>query len=107
MQRQLQHQLEHCFPEPKEGGEAADKQRYQATLSLKNSLRERLTNHVMMQQEMLQHLDNLVSGEGGEDGAAAEVTGDAAGPERAVSTEVGPTSSTASTDGTAAVAELE
>lgn len=35
----------------------------QATHSLKNSLRERLTKHVAMQQEMLQHLDALVSSE--------------------------------------------
>ena len=62
VQRQLQHQLEHCFPT--QGSDAdKDKQRYQATLQLKNSLRERLTTHVMLQQEMLQHLDALVSSE--------------------------------------------
>ena len=59
MQRQLQHQLETSF-----GGDgASDPQRWQSTLSLKNSLRERLTKHVAMQQEMLQHLDALVSSE--------------------------------------------
>jgi len=66
VQRQLQHQLEHSFNTP--GGEdqaqaGMDAQRWQATLSLKNSLRERLTKHVVMQQEMLQHLDALVSSE--------------------------------------------
>ena len=61
VQRQLQHQLEHCFPS--QGDPEKDKQRYQATLQLKNSLRERLTTHVMLQQEMLQHLDALVSSE--------------------------------------------
>mmetsp|Transcript_15692 Transcript_15692/g.47162 ORF Transcript_15692/g.47162 Transcript_15692/m.47162 type:complete len:273 (+) Transcript_15692:283-1101(+) len=60
VQRQLQHQLDHSFQEPLDG---ADKQRWQATLSLKNNLRERLTKHVMLQQEMLQHLDALVSSE--------------------------------------------
>jgi len=59
MQRQLQQQLETSFIS--EG--ASDAQRWQATLSLKNSLRERLTKHVAMQQEMLQHLDALVSSE--------------------------------------------
>ena len=63
VQRQLQHQLEHCFP-PSTGNDRDDRQRYHATLSLKNSLRERLTTHVMLQQEMLQHLDALVSSEG-------------------------------------------
>ena len=62
VQRQLQHQLEHCFPTPGSDPDK-DKQRYQATLQLKNSLRERLTTHVMLQQEMLQHLDALVSSE--------------------------------------------
>lgn len=62
VQRQLQHQLEHCFPTPGSDTDK-DKQRYQATLQLKNSLRERLTTHVMLQQEMLQHLDALVSSE--------------------------------------------
>ena len=49
VQRQLQHQLEHTFSSPGElqGIEAA---RWQATLALKNNLRERLTKHVMMQQ---------------------------------------------------------
>jgi len=62
VQRQLQHQLEHCFPST--GGlDGDDCQRYHATVSLKNSLRERLTKHVMLQQEMLQHLDALVSSE--------------------------------------------
>lgn len=59
MQRQLQQQLETSFTS--EG--VSDAQRWQATLSLKNSLRERLTKHVAMQQEMLQHLDALVSSE--------------------------------------------
>ena len=66
VQRQLQHQLEHCFLQPSDGGgasDSADRQRYHATLSLKNSLRERLTKHIMLQQEMLQHLDALVSNE--------------------------------------------
>ena len=58
---QLQHQLEHSFPASSD--DPNDRQRYQATLSLKNSLRERLTTHVMLQQEMLQHLDALVSSE--------------------------------------------
>jgi hypothetical protein len=61
VQRQLQHQLEHCFPT--QGEDGADKQRYRATPSLKNSLRERLQQHVLMQQDMLKHLDNLVSGD--------------------------------------------
>ena len=62
VQRQLQHQLEHTFSSPAElqGIEAA---RWQATLALKNNLRERLTKHVVMQQEMLHHLDALVSSE--------------------------------------------
>ena len=80
VQRQLQHQLEHCFPPSADGRD--DQQRYQATLSLKNSLRERLTTHVMLQQEMLQHLDALVSSEAtksAEDGEG----GDAAGAEAA------------------------
>jgi len=64
VQRQLQHQLEHCFLAPGQT-ECVDRQRYQATLSLKNSLRERLTKHVMLQQEMLQHLDALVGNEAG------------------------------------------
>ena len=38
-------------------------QRWQATLALKNNLRERLTRHVVLQQEMLHHLDALVSSE--------------------------------------------
>ena len=59
---ELQHQLEHCFPTPGSDPDK-DKQRYQATLQLKNSQRERLTTHVMLQQEMLQHLDALVSSE--------------------------------------------
>jgi hypothetical protein len=100
VQRQLQHQLEHCFPST---GDMAcqDRQRYQATVSLKNSLRERLTKHVMvqqvrvaltdascppachsgsrhscgmrvraLQQEMLQHLDKLVSNEASKHEAA-------------------------------------
>jgi len=69
VQRQLQHQLEHCFPST---GDMAcqDRQRYQATVSLKNSLRERLTKHVMVQQEMLQHLDKLVSNEASKHEAA-------------------------------------
>mmetsp|Transcript_19428 Transcript_19428/g.49657 ORF Transcript_19428/g.49657 Transcript_19428/m.49657 type:complete len:448 (-) Transcript_19428:465-1808(-) len=62
VQRQLQHQLEHCFPSTGDL-DYNDRQRYQATLSLKNSLRERLTKHVMLQQEMLTHLDALVSNE--------------------------------------------
>ena len=49
VQRQLQHQLEHCFPGNREL-DCNDRQRYQATLSLKNSLRERLTKHVLLQQ---------------------------------------------------------
>ena len=102
VQRQLQHQLEHCFPST---GDMAcqDRQRYQATVSLKNSLRERLTKHVMvqqvrvaltdascppachggsryscgmrvraLQQEMLQHLDKLVSNEASKHEAADE-----------------------------------
>ena len=74
VQRQLQHQLEHCFPGEQDGGECADRQRYHATLQLKNSLRERLTKHVMLQQEMLQHLDALVSNEASKtsDGAGSE-----------------------------------
>lgn len=59
VQRQLQHQLETSFT----SDGAADPQQWQATLSLKNSLRERLTKHVAMQQEMLQHLDAIVSSE--------------------------------------------
>jgi len=62
VQRQLQHQLEHCFPSSGEI-DCHDRQRYQATVTLKDSLRERLTKHVMLQQEMLQHLDTLVSNE--------------------------------------------
>ena len=49
VQRQLQHQLDHSFDAPGEL-EGIDKQRWQATISLKNNLRERLTKHVMMQQ---------------------------------------------------------
>lgn len=63
MQRQLQHQLEHSCnssnlstapptttegPREREGG--IDPQHFQAMLQLKNSLRERLTKHVVMQQ---------------------------------------------------------
>merc|ERR1712070_292254 len=68
VQRQLQHQLEHSFsspdpaaPEEWEGD--VDPQHRQGMLKLKNSLRERLTKHVVIQQEMLQHLDALVSSE--------------------------------------------
>ena len=91
VQRQLQHQLEHCFPT--QGGDPdKDKQRYQATLQLKNSLRERLTTHVMLQQEMLQHLDTLVSNEvskstdettGGDPAEETSEAADTAGSEKA------------------------
>jgi len=71
VQRQLQHQLEHCFPSNGDL-DCGDRQRYQATVSLKNSLRERLTKHVMLQQEMLQHLDTLVSNEASKHEAAEQ-----------------------------------
>lgn len=85
MQRQLQHQLEHScnssnlstappptmeVPREREGG--IDPQHFQAMLQLKNSLRERLTKHVVMQQEMLQHLDALVSSEVSKPAASSE-----------------------------------
>jgi len=63
VQRQLQHQLEHSFNGESADGSNTESQRWQATTALKNSLRERLTKHVVMQQEMLQHLDALVSSE--------------------------------------------
>uniref|UniRef100_A0A7S0J772 HTH myb-type domain-containing protein n=1 Tax=Calcidiscus leptoporus TaxID=127549 RepID=A0A7S0J772_9EUKA len=62
VQRQLQHQLEHSFNSG-ETAEGLETQRRSAAAALKNSLRERLTKHVAMQQEMLQHLDALVSSE--------------------------------------------
>ncbi|KAL1495545.1 hypothetical protein AB1Y20_016908 [Prymnesium parvum] len=68
VQRQLQHQLDHSLNSPAEL-DATDKQRWQATVSLKNNLRERLTKHVIMQQEMLHHLDALVSSEVNKPGA--------------------------------------
>ncbi len=89
VQRQLQHQLEHCFPPSQD--DCNDRQRYQATLSLKNSLRERLTTHVMLQQEMLQHLDNLVSSEATKSSTADGGTS----PETSANGEAGATSSDA------------
>ena len=62
MQRQLQHQLEHSIHTPEMQG-AVEPQRAQSVMALKNNLRERLTKHVVMQQEMLSHLDALVSSE--------------------------------------------
>lgn len=62
VQRQLQHQLEHSFQTP-EQLEESDRQRWEQTLALKKNLRERLTKHVHMQQEMLHHLDTLVTNE--------------------------------------------
>ena len=59
VQRQLQHQLEHSFssPDPAAPEESqrewegdVDPQHWQGMLKLKNSLRERLTKHVVMQQ---------------------------------------------------------
>ncbi len=58
----MQHQLEHTF-QPGAELQGAEAQRWQATLALKNNLRERLTRHVVLQQEMLHHLDALVSSE--------------------------------------------
>jgi len=60
VQRQLQHQLDHSLNAAGEL-DGVDKTKWRATLSLKNNLRERLTKHVEMQQEMLHHLDALVS----------------------------------------------
>lgn len=62
VQRQLQHQLEHSF-QTSEQFEESDRQRWEQTLTLKKNLRERLTKHVHMQQEMLHHLDTLVTNE--------------------------------------------
>jgi len=62
VQRQLQHQLEHSFNSG-DSAEGFESQRRRAAAALKNSLRERLTKHVLMQEEMLQHLDALVSSE--------------------------------------------
>jgi len=76
MQRQLQHQLE-TFSR---GG----MQRWQAMLSLKNSLRERLTKHVAMQQEMLQHLDAIVSSEVSRQVPASEADGEEAARDSAL-----------------------
>ncbi|KAL3910548.1 MAG: hypothetical protein SGPRY_009013 [Prymnesium sp.] len=71
VQRQLQHQLDHSLNSPSDL-DSIDQQRWQTTISLKNNLRERLTKHVMMQQEMLHHLDALVSSEVTQPVAAGE-----------------------------------
>ena len=101
VQRQLQHQLEHCFPPSGTDG-CDDRQRYHATLSLKNSLRERLTTHVMLQQEMLQHLDALVSSEGTklntEEGGASTTSADGSSEKAASSSDAASAADTASAD---------
>jgi len=53
-------------------------------LSLKNSLRERLTKHVAMQQEMLQHLDAIVSSEVSRQAPSSEADGEEAARDSAL-----------------------
>lgn len=75
VQRQLQHQLElsfnaqdcneqRAFP-PTSGKQPLGGQSRRDAVSLQTNLQERLTKHVLMQQEMLHHLDALVSSEVG------------------------------------------
>jgi len=79
MQRQLQHQLEVICH-----GQAQDKNfletpRGQATLALRNDLRQQLTKAVSMQQEMLSHLDSIVQSDPAQPPGAGPATSVACG----------------------------